>query len=135
MKKAQKNHHFLSQRLNLKLILNIWTFVTICLFTLDFFSGNTFDSSAGIVGVIYMALLSIYAGQKELIRWQTDFSSRFIGESFIGIWTALMVIFALTAPFSNGMFKLPEEFAVVYTTVVGIYAITQYSKNLNQKRR
>jgi len=134
-KRPGKNHKLFNKRLDLKLILNIWTITTICLFTADFFSGNLYDSSASIVGVIYMSLLGIYASEKELMRWKTQFSSKFIGESFVGVWTALMIIFTLTAPFSGGFFRIPGEFGVVYATVVGVFAITQHSKRLKEKQK
>ncbi|MFA6322640.1 MAG: hypothetical protein WCX71_04155 [Candidatus Buchananbacteria bacterium] len=135
MRKNNKNNHWLTERISLKWLLNTWTIITIFLFMADFFSGNQFDSTASVIGLIYMALLGIYAGEKEYIRWRSQFNSKFIGEAFVGIWTAVMIIFALTAPFSQGNFRVPAEFAVVYTSVVGVFAITQHSKNLHQTKR
>jgi hypothetical protein len=117
----------------LKLILNFWTILTITLFTVDFFSGNRFDSSAGVVGIIYMAILGIYAGEKEYVRWKTKFVSYFIGEAFVILWTIIMAIFVVLAPLSAGAYKLPAEFAIVYTSTIGIFAITRHSKSLKNE--
>ena len=131
-KKISNKSGWFAERLDLKLILNLWTVIAICLFAADFFSGNKYNSSASVIGIIYLALLGIYAGEKEYIRWKTRFVSRFSGEAFVAIWTVLMVTFAIAAPLSQGAFRLPAEFAVVYTSVIGVFAITQHSKNLRR---
>ncbi|OGY43370.1 MAG: hypothetical protein A2729_04305 [Candidatus Buchananbacteria bacterium RIFCSPHIGHO2_01_FULL_39_14] len=122
-------------RLILKIILNLWTILTIAIFAADFFSGNKFDSSASAIGIIYLAILSIYASEKEYTRWKNHFISKYLGESFVIVWTIVMAIFAVIAPLSAGQFKIPAEFAIIYTSVIGVYAITQHSKVLHDKRR
>ena len=119
----------------LKLILNFWTIVTIGLLVLDFFSGNKYNSSVSAIGAIYLAMLGIYVSEKEFIRWKTKFSSKFIGESFVGVWTAIMAMFVIAAPLSNGAFSVPTEFPVIYTSVIGVFAITQHSKSLKRQER
>ena len=59
--------------------------------------------------------------------------SRFLGESYIVIWTAIMIIFVLTATFSAGRYRLPAEFAIIYTSIIGIFALTQHSKAMRAK--
>jgi len=130
--KDQKN---LADRWVLKIILNLWTFLTMALFTVDFLSGNKFDSSASVIGIIYLAILGIYVSEKEYIRWRSKFISYFIGEGFIIAWTVIMVIFVIGAPLSFGRLHLPAEFAMVYTSVVGAYAISQHSKNLYRQKK
>jgi ABC-type Mn2+/Zn2+ transport system permease subunit len=126
MKKAELDQ----QRVVLKVILNFWTFVTMVLFVLDFFSGNQYNSTSSAIGLIYLSVLGIYASEKEYVRWKNKFASQFFGEFFIVTWTTIMLIFVATAPFSNGNLRVPGEFVVVYTSVVGVFAITQYSKKL-----
>lgn len=121
-------------RISIKIILDIWTILTIFLFIFDFLSGNKFDSSVSAIGVIYLAILGIYTGEKEYDRWKTRFISRFSGELYVVIWTIIMVIFAILAPFSNGYYKIPAEFALVYTSVVGVFAITRHSRDLHEKK-
>jgi len=111
----------LANRWILKMILNLWTIIAMLLFSLDFLSGNKFDSSASAIGVIYLAILGIYAGEKEYSRWKSKFISNFIGETFVVIWTGLM-------------YKIPPEFAIVYTSVIGVFALTRHSKALKSRK-
>lgn len=116
----------------LRLILNLWTLATMILFAVDFLSGNKYDSSVSAIGIIYLALLGIYASEKEFSRWKRKFISKFSGEIFVIIWTIIMLFFVICAPFSNGHYKIPPEFAIIYTSVIGVFAITQKSKSLYQ---
>jgi hypothetical protein len=131
MKNNQINHH----RLLLKTILNIWTILTITMFTVDFVSGNQYDTSVTAIGVIYLGILGIYVSDKEYSRWKNNFVSRFIGETFVGIWTIVMAAFVVIAPLSQGQLKVPSEFAVVYTSVVAAFAITLHSKSLKNNKK
>ena len=119
----------------LKLILNFWTYLTMVIFCVDFFSGNRFDASASAVGVIYIALLGIYVGDKEYIRWRKNkpFSSLFLGETFVVVWTVVMAVFVVVAPISQGRFFVPSEFAVIYASIIGAFAISSHSKALHGK--
>jgi len=130
-----KEKNYLAYRWILKIILNSWTIFTITIFAIDFFSANKFDSSASAIGVIYLALLAIYAGEKEYTRWKKKFKSRHIGEVFVLVWTVAMMIFVTTATLSQGIYHLPKEFAVVYTSVIGVFAITARSKALHGSKK
>lgn len=133
-KSPQKKYQPDLKSWSLKILLNIWTILTILTFLLDFFSGHKFNSQAGAIGIIYLAILGIYAGDKEYTRWNENFISHFLGETFIVAWTALMIMFVMIAPLSQGLLKVPAEFALVYTGVVGVFVITQRSKSLHHKR-
>lgn len=125
------------KRLNrwvLKWLLNIWSVITMGLFILDFFSGNRFDSTASTIGIIYIAILGIYVSEKEYIRWNNKFASKFIGEGFIIAWTILMVMFTVLAPLSEGKYIVPPEFAIVYTSIIGVFAITRQSKAMKYNK-
>ncbi len=133
--KLQKIKNYLSGRRFLKMILNLWTIVTMILFAIDFFSGNKFDTSTGAIGIIYLGILGVYITEKEYTRWEHKrFISRFLGEGFVGFWTAMMIMFVILATFSGGQFKIPQDFAVVYTSVVAAFAITQHSKSLYHQK-
>ena len=103
------------------------------LFLVDFFSRHNFDIAASGAGVIYLALLGIYVSDKEYSRWRSGFASRFLGESFVIIWTVLMALFVIITPFSRGVYAVPGEFALVYTSVIGVFAVSQHSKALKRK--
>lgn len=72
--------------------------------------------------------------EKEYDRWKTRFISHFAGEAFVVVWTIIMIIFVIGALFSGGVYKMPTEFSIIYTSVVGVFAITQHSKALHQRR-
>ncbi|MDD2807123.1 MAG: hypothetical protein PHW95_01195 [Patescibacteria group bacterium] len=131
-KKNHQDNNF--SRLVLKAIVDIWGILTIILFFVDFLSNNRFDSSASVIGIIYLAILGIYASDKEFSRWKNSFISRFLGEIFVIAWTAIMIIFVVTATISHGQYKVPADFAVVYTSVLGVFAITQRSKELHEHK-
>lgn len=121
------------QRLILKVILNFWTVLTMVVFVLDFLSAHGFNAAASAVGTIYLALLGIYVSDKEYSRWRSTFNSRYFGETFVILWTIIMALFVITAPFSQGAYSVPSEFALVYTGVIGVFAVSQHSKALKRK--
>jgi small-conductance mechanosensitive channel len=118
---------------SLRILTNIWTFVALFLFSIDFFSGNKYNSQASAVAVIYLAILALYAGTKEFDRWYHYHKSLHIGEYFVVIWTALVLIMVMLAPFSKGAYKLPGELVATYIAVVGILILTQRSKALHRE--
>lgn len=124
-----------SKNLIWKWLANLWAILTILLYLVDFFSGNKYNASAGATSVIYISLLGLYAGSKEFDRWTSTHRSISFGEIFIVLWTALMVMMAVLAPFSQGKLTVPSEAITTYIAVLGVFAITQKSKNLNTKRR
>lgn len=132
--KKQKNSNW-RHRLILKIILNFWTLAAMIFFLADFFSGNRFDSTASSIGIIYLALLGIYVGEKEYTRWKNKFVSKFLGESFVILWTIIMVIMVIIAPFTQGLFRVPEQFAIIYSSVIGVFAVTQYSKTMRERKK
>ena len=118
-----------------KMLTNIWTIITILLFCLDFLSGNKIDSSAAAVGIIYIAILGLYVTSKEFERWQTKgYPSQYFGEIYVIFWTIIMLIFAVGAATSNGLFTMPGEFVITYISVLGILAVTHRSKQMHQKK-
>ena len=130
-----KNNGTIRNRLILKVILNLWSIITITMFMVDFISGNRYDTSTSSVGVIYLIILGIYVSDKEYSRWKNNFVSRFLGESFVVAWTIMMVMFVVLAPLSDGYFKIPADFAFIYTSVIGTFAITMHSKALKQSKK
>ena len=130
---SQKQKKYLINRSVLKLILNSWTLVALFAFIADFFSRNRFDSTATAIGIIYLGILGIYVSEKEYLRWKTNFISQFMGEGFIFIWTVVMASFVLISLLIPGTFRIPAEFAVIYTSIIGVFAISQHSKLMKGK--
>lgn len=103
-------------------------------FLADFFSGHQFDISTSSIGIIYLAILGIYTSEKEYTRWKDDFKSRFVGEWFVIAWTVIMAVFVILAPFSQGYYSVPEGFAVMYTAVIGVFAVSHHSKRIRKRK-
>jgi len=129
---SEKNINLL---VSFRLLTNLWTVITLILFIIDFYSGNKYDSATSIIGIIYVGVLGIYAGSKEFERWQNkNYISYYIGEYFVVAWTIIAAIFVFMAPFSNGLFRVPEEFGATYIAVLAIFAITRRSKVMRARK-
>jgi len=61
---------------------------------LDFISVNHYSDLLDLVAVIYIAILSIYAGTKEFERWFSHYNAHHPGEVFIVSWTITSCYFA-----------------------------------------
>src|SRR3989339_1101709 len=118
----KKKESIFFDRFVLKVILNFWTVLTMALFIADFLSGHKFSVSATAISIIYLAILGIYTSEKEYARWRDNFQSRFAGEGFVVIWTIIMAFFVILAAIASDSFKVPEEFAAMYTAIIGVFA-------------
>lgn len=131
-RKKKENRFF--DRLVLKLILNFWTVLTMALFVADFLSGHKFSISATAISIIYLAILGIYTSEKEYARWQNNFKSKFAGESFVIGWTIIMAFFVVASAFFSDIYQVPEEFAAMYTAIIGIFAVSYHSKRVHKRK-
>jgi len=129
-----KNNSLLRQRKILKIIVNFWAILTMVLMTIDFFSNNQFNAGATAISIIYLGILGIYISEKEYSRWKAgSFRSMFLGETFVIVWTLLMLLFIALAFFQPYLYKVPSEFAIIYASVIAAFAISQQSKALKKK--
>ena len=118
-----------------KTLLNAWTLIIILTLMLDFFSQNLYNEASGITSTIYIAILGIYTADKEFERW-TDkgrFISRYFGEIFIALWTLVIIFFLAVSLISRQEYHLTTAMVGTYISVLGIFAITQRSKNAYQQ--
>ncbi|MCR4280511.1 MAG: hypothetical protein NUV82_03750 [Candidatus Komeilibacteria bacterium] len=116
-----------------KILANFWSLFTLVFFWLAFMNPGNFDNVLSSISIIYAAILALYVGTKEFSRWKNPgFSSRYLGEVFVVIWTLVMMIFIIITAI-NPTHSLPSEFAATYITVMGIFAISQKSKTLKSK--
>ena len=127
MKKSKKELQFW------KILTNFWGFVTAIVFLATFF--NVWDLSHLLtdITIIYLSILSIFAGVKEYSRWKSkNFLSKYNGEIFVLAWTILMMLFIIITAY-NQSYKLYSQFTATYLSVLGIFAISLKSKNLRNK--
>jgi len=116
-----------------KRLADFWALFTLTLFTLDFFTRHQFKASATAIAVIYVAILGTFAGQKEYFRWKNKYISKFFGEGFVILWTAVLAILIVIA-FINQSYDLPDEMAIVYISVLTFFFVTWKSKTLKEQR-
>jgi uncharacterized membrane protein len=117
-----------------KVLANVWTLVAMAFFMVDFFTYGRYDFLAGSLSAIYLAILGLFAGTKEYERWHGHHFSRYLGEYFVIFWTALIVAFIAVTLLTQRPYRLPTEFITVYISVLGIFALTQKSKNWYKNR-
>ena len=127
MKKAKRELLFW------KALTNFWGIVTAIVFLLTFF--NVWDLSYLLtdITIIYLSILSIFAGIKEYSRWKSkNFLSKYNGEIFVLSWTFLMILFIVVTAY-NRNYQMYSQFTATYLSVLGIFAISLKNKNLKNK--
>lgn len=92
----------------------------------------------GIMSDLYLLLLAIYAGDKEIKRWHDRHRSvRRRGELFVFGWIGLAV-FTLLIELNGGRdagYVIPRELPLITGGVVIIYIATEYLKFEFKKRK
>lgn len=116
-----------------RVMANFWMTLALLAFAAEIFFPEV-NKVTSVVAIVYVAILSIYAGTKECNRWNHYHKSRHLGEFSIIIWTLFLVALVVTDLVLKGKFIIPSEVIVVYTAVLAIFAVTQRSKFLFQKK-
>jgi hypothetical protein len=118
-----------------RILTNIWTIVFIAFLIFDFFQLNRYEYLTVPFSVIYIGVLGLYASTKEFDRWYEMHEGQHPGELFVILWT--VVIFALLGIsfFSGGGYKVSSEAIADYIMVLSVFALTQKSKRLYERKR
>jgi hypothetical protein len=118
-----------------RLITNFWTAFFISFLVVNFFTTDRYEYLIAPFSVIYVGVLGLYAGTKEFDRWYELHESRHPGELFVAAWT--VVIFALIGLsfIMGGDYKVSSEVVADYIMVLSVFALTQKSKSLHQRRK
>jgi len=112
-----------------RILSHIWMIISFAVFVVAIFYPQL-DNLAGVIAIIYVAILSIYAGTKECNRWTHYHHSRHSGEMAVILWTLFLIGIVITNLLLRGYFEIPGALIPVYTGVLAIFAITQRSKHL-----
>ncbi|PJE59845.1 MAG: hypothetical protein COU85_01405 [Candidatus Portnoybacteria bacterium CG10_big_fil_rev_8_21_14_0_10_44_7] len=115
-----------------RIMANAWMGLTLFVFTLTIFYPEL-SRLADIAAIIYIAVLSIYAGTKECNRWSHYHTSRHQGEISVIVWTIFIIVLIGANLWFFGQFEIPGNLIAVYTAVLAIFAVTQKSKHLFAK--
>ena len=114
---------------------NIWSLLCYAAIIYDFLHDHALGDLLPSILVIYVALLTIYAGAKEFERWFEVYDSRHPGEFFVIGWTILMVGIIVTKILLHKFYPIPGEVIATYIAVLSIMAITEKSKRLKFRKK
>lgn len=101
----------------------------------DFFAKGNYDFLIAPFSVIYVAVLSLYAGTKEFGRWYDFHESRHPGEWFVIGWTVVILGLTILSFVLGTGYQVSPEAVAVYIMVLSIFALTQKSKQLHHKKK
>ena len=118
-----------------RVLTNVWTYVFILFIIVNFFAGNKFEYLTAPFSVIYIAVLGLYVGTKEFDRWYEDHDERHPGELFVIGWTIIIFLLFIASFLMGREYKLSSEVIAAYIMVLSVFALTQKSKQLRQKKR
>jgi hypothetical protein len=116
-------------------LVYIWTVIFYAAVIYDFISGNGFSNLLGPLAAIYIAILAIYAGDKEFERWNDLHCSRHPGEVFVAGWSLLIIILLLAEFVFQKAYYIPEVLIYTYITILSILAITRKSRVLYEQKK
>lgn len=118
-----------------RILTNFWTVIFIPFIIADFFTGGRYEFLIAPMSAVYLGVLGLYVGTKEFERWYETHQGRHPGEWFVIIWT-LVIFSLLAASFSlNGTYKVSADIVADYIMVLTVFALTQKSKSLYEKRK
>ncbi len=113
---------------------HFWMALTFAAGILEALSPRTY-TIVGPTAIIYVAVLSFYAGTKEFARWNELYESRrHPGEFMVIFWTIYIVGF-FAYGFISDRNILSESLISTYIAVLAIFALTTKSKLEHQKQQ
>lgn len=116
--------------------MNFWTLAVFGAIGFNFIQNGSFKGGLDALLAIYIALLAIYAGDKEFEQWHDHHSSRHPGEIYVVLWTLIIVALVIgDFIFKKDNAGLTSEIAATYIAVLSILAITRRSKAVYQRKR
>lgn len=114
---------------------NFWCLVCYVAIIYDFIYDNALGEMLPSILVIYVALLTIFAGVKEFSRWFDTRTDRHPGEIFVIGWTIIIFGLFIAKIILHKAYEIPGEVLSTYIAVLSIMAITQKSKSLKSSRK
>ncbi len=119
-----------------RILSNFWTLIFLIFVIGNFFGHGKYDYLEGPLSILYVSILTIYAGTKEFDRWYDMHESRHPGELFIALWTILLLVLFVYSLWKGGAgYKVSSETIADYIAVLSIFALTQKSKRLFQEKK
>jgi uncharacterized membrane protein YhaH (DUF805 family) len=114
-------------------LTNFWTVIVFGTVAFNFVKNGAYQDAMNPILAVYIAILAIYAGDKEFQRWRDRHKGRHPGEIFVIIWTILIVVLAFCEFCFHGTYHVPGEVVSAYIAVLSILALTRRSRGLYEK--
>lgn len=118
-----------------RIMSNFWTTVFLVFLVVNFFMGGKYSFLEGPLSILYLSVLTLYAGTKEFDRWYEIHEGRHPGEWFIAGWTLLVLCLFVFSILNRGEYRVSSETIADYIAVLSIFALTQKSKRLFQEKK
>jgi hypothetical protein len=116
-------------------ITNIWTVAFMAFIIGDFITQGRYDFLIAPFSVIYISVLGIYVGTKEFDRWYEFNDGRHPGEWFVIGWTVVIFGLIVASFFLGKPYVVSTEAVADYIMVLSVFALTQKSKQLRDRRK
>jgi hypothetical protein len=85
---------------------------------------------------VYIVILGIYVGDKEIDRLRKRFSSRNLhGERFVLLWVVTLITISIAIAFNHTEYRIPGDLPVITACVLLLWLISEYVKRGKQKKR
>lgn len=97
-------------------------------------SQNKYDYLTAPLSIIYTAVLGLYVSTKEFDRWYELHDGRHPGEIFIALWTIVIVALFIAQVIFGSKYQVSSEAIADYIMVLSVFALTQKSKKLHQRK-
>ncbi len=115
--------------------VNAYTLVIWAWLVLEFFTHNQIRLPVSM-STIYLTLVGVYVGDKELARSKKKYRARGLhGELFVLLWLATLIGVSLVVAFGgyrNG-YRIPADLPVIAGTVLVLWLATQYLKEQRER--
>ncbi len=85
---------------------------------------------------VYITILSLYVGDKEVERLRKKYSSRNLhGERFVLLWVITLIGVSIAVAFRRNGYHLPGDLPVVTACVLILWLVSEYVKKVKPKRK
>lgn len=116
-------------------LTNFWTITLYVIIILDFMESNAYQALIGTVAAIYTACLAIYSADKEFERWHHHQNGRHPGETYVIIWSVLLVTIVFAEILFPHNYRVPSEVVATYIAVLSILVLTKKSGRLYKEKK
>ena len=104
-------------------------------FAFNLFAQNRYDYLTAPLSIIYTGVLGLYVGTKEFDRWYELHDGRHPGEIFIALWTVVIFAMFIAQMILGPKYQVSSEAIADYIMVLSVFALTQKSKNLHERKK